>query len=213
MAKDKVVIRPSEIHEFVYCPRLFFFDYFLGRKRGLKERLRLLLGRLYHAFLSIPDRLKGRLVEETLEVDLGKVLIRGRPDAYSLEDGRALVVERKSSRPPRRGVWSSDSAQALTYAFMLARLHGVDVEARVEYPTKTAGTRLDEEKINWIIRIIDDIVLVKAYGIVPKALKSPRKCNKCPFREICKALDDGLDVDVYEPGEWLAGRIVDESFK
>ncbi len=213
MASGKIVVRPSEIHEFVYCPRLFFFDYYLGRERRLGERLRLLLGRLYHALLGLPDRIRGRLVEDTLEVDLGKVVIRGRPDAYSLGDDRALVVERKSSKPPRRGVWSSDSAQALTYAFMLARLHGVEVEASVEYPTRKARTRLDEEKINLIMKIIDDIVLVKAYGIVPKALRSPGKCGRCPFRDICEALDRGLDVEVYEPGDWLEGRVVDESFE
>ncbi len=213
MPGEKIVVRPSEIHEFVYCPRLFFFDTHLGRERTLRERLRLLLGRLYHALLGLPDRLRGRIVEETLEVDLGRVIIRGRPDAYSIEDGLARVVERKSSRPPRRGVWSSDSAQALTYAFMLARLHGVEAEASVEYPTRRARARLDEEKVYYILRLIDDIVLVKAYGIVPKALRSPGKCARCPFREVCEALDEDLDVDVYEPGEWLEGKVVDESFE
>jgi len=211
----RIVVTPSEVHEFAYCPRLYFFNVHVGRERGLRERLRLLLGRLYHAIFSLRDRAAGRSVEESIEVELGGgVVVRGRPDAFSVEDGRVLVVERKSSRPPRSGAWMSDAAQASVYAFMLTMIYGArEARIRVEYPGASRETVLDPERVALVSRLIDDIVAVKVHGIVPWAARSERKCSRCPFRRECEILDEvDVDGELYEPGSWLAGLVVDRGF-
>ncbi len=218
MEREKIItVYPSEIHEYVYCPRMLFFTHYIGRRRTLRERIRLLLGRLFHLFKSIPDRMRGYHLEEGLQVELGGgVRLRGRPDSYTVDNGEALVIERKSGRGPRRGAWLSDSSQAAAYGFMISRRFQVArTRLRVEYLAGARESLLDEDKIAQILRIVDEIVLVKRWGIVPYANRTKAKCGKCPFKNLCLEVDEMLAVegDLYEPGEWLAGRHVDESFQ
>jgi len=215
VGRRRVIVTPSEVHEFAYCPRLYFFSVHVGRERSLRERLRLLVGRIYHLVFSLRDRAAGRSVEESIEVELGGgVVVRGRPDAYSVEDDRLLVVERKSSRPPRRGAWLSDAAQASVYALMLSVLYGArEARIRVEYPGASRETVLDSDRVALVSRLIDDLVLVKVHGVVPWAARSARKCSRCPFRRECELLDsERVEGELYEPGSWLAGLTVDRGF-
>lgn len=213
-ARGKITVYPSEIHEYAYCPRYYFFKAHLGRRLGIRERLRLLLGRLFHAVKGVPDRLHGRVVEERIEVEVGSnIVLRGRPDSYEVRGGEILVIERKSGRGPSRGVWISDSAQASAYAFMLARLLGArSASIRIEYLHGGRTARLDEGKVSTLLRLIDEIVLVREHGVVPHAKRSPGKCVKCPFKDVCDQLDEGLGEAIEEPGVWLEGAHVDESF-
>lgn len=214
----RIVIYPSEIHEYTYCPRYYFFHKHLGRRITLRERLRLLLGSLFHLAKGLPDRLRGRILEDRIEVQVSpRVYLRGRPDSYEVRGDEVLVIERKSGRGPSRGVWVSDSAQASAYAFMLTRLLGArNAAIRIEYLHKSRSSILDEDKVAMLIRLIDDIILVREHGILPYAKRSPGRCSRCPFRDICYQLDQGLEDlggELYEPGDWLEGKNVDETFK
>ena len=215
MEGRRITVYPSELHEYAYCPRYYFFHVHIGRKLTLKARFRMLLGRLFHWSKSIPDRLKGRRVEDTIEVAIGSgIVLRGRPDSYEVGDEGVLVIERKSGRGPRKGVWVSDSSQASAYAFMLARLLGVaNARIKVEYATKSRSSSLDEDKITRLLKIIDEIILVREYGIVPYPKRSSRKCAKCPFKDICEEIDHEKIEDLYEPGAWLKEIDIDETFK
>jgi len=208
----RLTIYPSEIHEFVYCPRLYFFERYLGRERSLRERVRLFLGTLFHFVKAIPDRARGHKVEERIEVEVGGVRLRGRPDAYHVEEDKVTIIERKSSKAPRRGVWLNDSAQAVAYGFMITRLESArSVRIRIEYPTTARESELDSDKVSFILRLLDDIVLVKKYGIVPAAKPSKKKCARCPFRAECDLLEREKPEEIFEPGSWLDG-FVDESY-
>jgi len=203
------VVRPSEIHSYVYCPRQFFFSHYMGRAPGLFERLRLLLGSLYHAVAGFIDKMRGYSVEEPITVDLGRVVMRGRPDSYMIgDDGTAVIIERKSGRGPRRGAWASDVLQAAAYAFMVLR-RGMASKARlrIEYLGGGGATYdLEYEHVSLVLKAVEDIVYVKAYGVLPAANRSEAKCRACPFRRECYLLDEGLDDiegDLVETGEWV----------
>ncbi len=216
--KRRITVYPSELHEYVYCPRYYFFDIHLGRKLTVREKIRLILGKLFHLIKGIPDRFKGRHVEETIEVTIGSgIVLRGRPDSYEVREGEVLVIERKSGRGPRRGVWISDSAQASAYAFMLARLMDMPrARIRIEYATKSRSSILNEDKVARLLHLIDEIILVREYGIVPYAKRSPGRCRRCPFKDICEALDTDVEVrnlEIYEPGKWLEKTDIDETFE
>ncbi len=213
----KIIVYPSELHEYTYCPRYYFFHVHMGRRLTIKEKVRLLLGRIYHGIKGIPDRVRGRILEDRIEVTVGSnIVLRGRPDSYEVKGDEILVIERKSGKGPSKGVWVSDSAQASAYAFMLARLLGVkNASIRIEYLYRSRASRLDEEKVTMLLRLIDEIVMVREHGILPYAKRSPRKCAKCPFRDACFQLDveeEEVGGELYEPGSWLEGIHIDESF-
>ena len=132
--------------------------------------------------------------------------IRGRTDAIKRGPDRVVVVERKSSSPPARGVWVSDALQAAAYALAL-RAEGVGqpMEIDIVYPGSTRRLALSTELASMVARAIDDLVLVKEHGVVPAA-KRGRRCERCPYREPCELMDQRLYADgLFEPGEWLKG--------
>ena len=211
--ESKITIYPSELHTFAYCPRLYFFNIYTPVERPLTQRIRLLLGRVYHYLKGLLASRKGYRVEQTVSTELGSILLRGRPDAYREDDSSVEIVERKSGRGPREGVWLSDMLQVTAYGVMLkgSRDH---VVLKVEYRTGTRQSVLDSDKVAYLYKALDDIVLVKKYGIVPYANRSPKRCSKCPYREICEELDKQLyDEDLYEPGAFVAEKGVDKSFR
>ncbi len=206
------VVLPSRARSFTYCPRRYFFEAHLGREPSPLERLRMLLGTLYHYMLGLADRLlRGRSVEEPVRARLGGYLIVGRPDAYEVRGGTLRVVERKSGSAPRRGVWLSDMVQAVLYVVALLR-SGVDAERGVvELSYARGGSRVfevNEDHVSIALRVIEDMSLAEE-GVVPAALPSPGKCASCPFRLECEELDRQLAPppggELYEPGSWLAG--------
>ncbi|MEB3806892.1 MAG: CRISPR-associated protein Cas4 [Desulfurococcales archaeon] len=213
----RIIVYPSELHEYAYCPRFYFFSVHMGRSFTLAERIRLWIGRMLHWIKGLPDRAKGRILEERIEVEVGSnIVLRGRPDSYEVRGDDLVVIERKSGRGPSKGVWVSDSAQASAYAFMLTRLlNAKNALIKIEYLSRSRSSTLDEEKVSRLLKLIDEVVLVREHGIVPYAKRSARKCAKCPFRELCYKLDEGLeglDAELYEPGRWLAEVPIDDSF-
>lgn len=205
------IILPSKARSFTYCPRRYFFEAHVGREPSPRERLRMLLGTLYHALVGVIDKLlRGRRVEEPVRARLGSYLIVGRPDSYEISDGTLRVIERKSGRAPRRGVWLSDMVQAVIYVVALLR-SGVDAyRGVVELSYAHGGTRIfqvDEDQISIALRVLHDMAMADE-GVVPAALPSPGKCAICPFRVECEALDRELGPpdggELYEPGAWLS---------
>ena len=205
---ERITIYPSEIHEYAYCPRLYFFHINLPRERSMREKLRLLLGRIFHLVKSVPDRLRGMRVEEVNEATVGRIRLRGRPDSYTMEDGVLRVVERKSGRKPLRGAWISDVMQATAYTLILSRGSAREAILEIQYRDGVRVLKVNDDMINNLVRILDEIALVKAHGIVPAALRGERKCSICPYREECWGMDEGLDYELYEPGHWLSRRRV-----
>ncbi|MCE4628296.1 MAG: CRISPR-associated protein Cas4 [Desulfurococcales archaeon] len=212
--EEEIVVFPSEIHSFAYCPRKYFFQLYLEARPGLQQRVRMFLGTIYHAIKAFFSRRRGYMVESRVERKLGNIVIRGRPDAYRVgEDGVVEIVERKSGRGPRRGVWISDMLQVSAYGLVLSR-EGERVLLRVEYRSGSRVSELDTSKVAFLLDVIRDLVLVKRHGIVPAASRSEAKCSKCPFREVCEELDKVLwSKDLYEPGRKIVEARVDTSFR
>ncbi|MGC9071112.1 MAG: Dna2/Cas4 domain-containing protein [Acidilobus sp.] len=196
------------MHTYAYCPRLSFFETYVGRRRGLLERLRLLLGRLYHAAFLLRDLFRKARREERLSVEVASgVVLRGRADALHIGESSVRVIERKSTRAPRHGAWVSDVLQASAYGFIMLKRGFSDVLIEIRYPTTSRIFRMDRRIMSALLMAIDDLVLIKRYGIVPSPKRGPR-CYKCPFREVCFKLDEELtpeEGELYEPGSWLTG--------
>ncbi|MCE4609858.1 MAG: CRISPR-associated protein Cas4 [Desulfurococcales archaeon] len=213
--EDLITIFPSEIHTFAYCPRKYFFSIHIPYKHPLSARVRMFMGTIFHLIKGFFSKRKGYSVEEKIEYRVGNVKLRGRPDAYRVTGNSIEIIERKSGKGPRKGVWLSDSLQATAYGLMLRR-NNERVVLRIEYRTAKRISELDSEKIGLLFRVIDDIVLVKKYGIVPYGDRRPAKCSKCPFKELCEALerfeqDIGIE-NMYQPGEYIKEKRIDLSF-
>ncbi len=206
--KDKAIIHPSELHSYFYCPRVYFFETHMKKKRGFLKRIRLLLGSIFHYTFRLRDIIKHYSYEIPVETDLGNVIIRGRPDAFKIEENSAYIIERKSSKPPYKGAWISDIMQAAAYGVILIREKDLkNAKIEIRYPNKSRVFDLNSELTSMLFKALDEMILIKYYNILPYA-KRGNRCNKCPYRNECFSLDDELENyinDLIEPGKWVEG--------
>ena len=112
----------------------------------------------------------------------------GMCDKIEIMDGKYYPVTLKSSNPPIRGVWDQDALELVAHAILLED----------EFETEVYVGFVDYEKIGDRRPVVMDVNLRKALFEVirevkeiienkklPKIRKSPKKCEKCEYNNIC----------------------------
>ncbi|MEB3756498.1 MAG: CRISPR-associated protein Cas4 [Desulfurococcales archaeon] len=190
MEKEKITFTPTEIKTFFYCPRLYFFELYLRKKPPVERRIRMVLGSFYHMMKKYISLLKGREAEKTVSAELGNYILTGRMDALEVREQEVVIHEYKSGKGPREGAWLSDYMQALTYAFINIRKGSNRVRIELHYRAKTVNFGIDSESVELLLRALSDMYLIKKHGILPDPNPTPRKCIKCPYREVCEKISE-----------------------
>ncbi len=206
--KTKTIVRPSELRTYAYCPRLYFFETHIALKRGFREKLRLALGRVSHIVIEFIARIRGYNVEEPMEADLGKVLLKGRPDYYKVIHGRAIVFEIKTSRGPSKGIWLGDALQAIAYATILLKRGAREAVIALDYRGSRRILRVSGDHVAMLFKTIDEVRLVKEWGVIPFPDRGLYKCLRCRYAGICYAIDRDVPEGLEEPGSWVKGSKV-----
>jgi len=172
-------VRPSDLRTMAFCPRLLFFEMHLEKEISLRQRLRMLLGKMWHAIMEL------LLVQER------EVVIEGEIDGFEIS-GRAdglkdeAVIELKSGRAPSDGVWYGDFLQALSYAVLLHKNKII-----VKYRDKEVSMDINEAHKDELVEALRKLSLI-ADGYLPPP-KRNKWCSKCPYKELCEELGDEWD--------------------
>jgi len=198
---NKIYVTPSRLHQFVFCPRQVFFDHYLKVKKPLRQRIRMWIGKLLHFFHHIFrfGYEKERLLHVEIE-DMGIVLV-GKPDAFKVDP--PVVEEFKSTMMPKVpnkwGVlaWESDMVQALAYAYMIRRLHGVSPNILIRYIDGVTMLEFNDQMEAILMHYLEEYRKMVEYKLFPDVARN-RRCNRCRYRELCDTID-------YEVGESEAG--------
>lgn len=114
--------------------------------------------------------------------------IIGICDKIEIVDGKYYPVLLKSSKPPLKGVWDQDAIELVANAILIEE----------EFSTDVYVGFVDYEKIGDRRPVVMDVDLRKSYFNVlrevkeiienknmPTVRKSPKKCEKCEYKEIC----------------------------
>lgn len=190
-ASNELIITPSEVRLFTYCPRLVFYETHLPIKRGLMRRLRLLLGKLYHLLIEALLLIKVRGdVEKLIESRIGGFILRGKPDIYRENSDHIEVIEIKSSKSPQRGVWFTDKMQLASYVLLLTTKTGKPVKAKILYRDRSEEVKISPNDIATLFKVFEGIVYIKKYGLFPPSTKNKYKCMKCEYAQLCSIVDD-----------------------
>lgn len=109
-------------------------------------------------------------------------------DKIEIVDGKYYPILIKSGRPPLKGVWNQDAIELVAYAILIEEEFKADVYVGF----------VDYEKIGDRRPVVMDVDLRKAYFDIirevkeiienkkmPNVKKSPKKCEKCEYRDIC----------------------------
>jgi len=192
---EEVVILPSKLHQFAFCPRQIWLDYWLQAKKPLRQRLRMFLGKVAHWIHHIFR--VGYTKEQLLEVEIPELGVKlvGKPDAYRVDADTVVVEEFKSYRKPgapnRWGlpVWESDLVQALAYAYMLSRIHSKRILITVRYIDSSVTFEYSKELELVLMQYIEQYKRMVELGTILPEARRDRRCNKCVYKEICDRVD------------------------
>lgn len=112
----------------------------------------------------------------------------GMCDKIEIIDGNYYPVLIKSGKPPVKGVWDSDAIELVSHAILIEE----------EFETDVYVGFVDYEKIGDRRPVVMDVNLRKAFfdtirevreiienKKMPNVKKSPKKCDKCEYQEIC----------------------------
>jgi CRISP-associated protein Cas1 len=184
------------VNEFVYCPRLFFYEWVEG---VFAESADTLEGSAQHKRVDKPGRglpapeqigdeeLKTRAI--TLSSEIHR--LTAKMDLLEVEDGAVRPVDYKHGRP-REGpngieLWPSDRVQLAVQALIL-RENGYRCDEGLVYYATTkqrARVQFTDEVLTEALRAATDAWELARRGEIPLPLVDSPKCPGCSLVGIC----------------------------
>ncbi len=190
---DRISITPSDIIEYLYCPRYIYFMYVLAIPQHEELYYKAMKGREIHEKKkrTNTDYLRKRLgvIEKKSDVYLTGKHLRGIIDEILfLKDGTASPLDYKFAVYNER-VYKTLQTQAHCYAKLITENYGKKVNTAylvyirsknklVEIPITEKGLANVEKYISEIVEIIDG-------NKFPKATSAKSKCLTCTYRNLC----------------------------
>jgi CRISPR-associated protein Cas1 len=184
------------VNEYVYCPRLFYYEWVEG---VFRESADTLAGKAVHQRVDRPGKAlpeAGEMGEErihstsvTLSSDEHRVI--ARIDLVQAEGGVVTPVDYKRGEPRRTEegleLWPADRIQLAIQGLVL-RAHGYRCEEGVVYYAATkqrVRVPFDDELIRETLRAIEGAWGAAAAGVIPPPLEDSPKCPGCSLVGIC----------------------------
>jgi len=188
-----VSVTPSQIIEYLYCPRYTYFEYVLGIPQHEDKYYKVVKGREIHddKLNQNKDYIRKRIgvVKKYTDVYFSETRIRGEVDeVLLLNDGTMAPLDYKFTEYKDR-IFNTYKIQSYCYAIMIEKTfdrvvnRGYIVFTRSKNLIKEIDIPLDKKEI--IYQIVDNILLIIEDNMYPKATKYKKQCPDCSYRNIC----------------------------
>ncbi len=182
------------VNEFVYCPRLFFYEWVEGIFRETADTVE---GAVQHRRVDkeggelppaeeLPDDLKTQAITLSSE----RLRVIAKMDLVQVEDGHARPIDYKHGRPrtpTAAGLWPADRAQIAVQAMVL-RENGYRCDEGIVYYRKTnqrVRVAFDEELIQEAEVADANAWKTARQRLIPPPLVDSPKCPGCSLDGIC----------------------------
>ncbi len=204
------------LNEFVYCPRLFYYEHVEGVFAHNRETVE---GTIRHSrvdtgsgaltnadALTDDDKIHARSV--TLSSD--SVGLIAKMDLIEVADGSVVPVDYKRGSPRTVAdgtldVWDADKVQLAAQAIVL-RDNGYTCDEAVLYYAMTkqrVRIVIDDATVHWAIAKLHQAREASASSMIPPPLEDSPKCPRCSLVGIClpdetrmvRLLDDALPAE------------------
>lgn len=189
------LLTPSEIIEYLYCPRFIYFMTVLDIPQREEKRFKVQKGRSVHEEKSRinKDYLRKKIgvtaKEQEVYLSNEEIHLKGIVDeVLTLTDGTMAPLDYKFAEYSER-LFSTYKYQSLCYALLIEANYGKKVKKGFIVYTRSNNklveiefTDSDKEKLN---QIITEMVLIIHKGFFPKKTKSRARCSDCTYRNIC----------------------------
>lgn len=191
----EVYITPSEVIEYLFCPRFIFYMHCLCIPQHEEQRYKVIRGRTLH-------KEKERINREYLRKKLGCVQkdtsvylaseryhLKGIIDeVLSLKDGTLAPLDYKFAEYKDK-VFKTYKYQSILYAILIKENYQQEVKQgyicyiRSKHLIKELNFK--QQDFDEAVKIIDEILEIIQKGYYPKKTEYMAKCIDCCYRNIC----------------------------
>lgn len=195
MEENVISITPSEVMEYLYCPRFIYFMSYLKISQHEKNRFKVIMGREVHKtkaninknYLRKKIGVKEKLLEQKLYSK--KYKIHGIVDeVLFLEDGTAAPLDYKFAKYKER-TFSTHKYQAIMYGMLIEDNYNIKVNKAFLIYVRSRNLLkeipINKETYQNVKTIIEEIINIIDKGYFPKRTKYKRRCSDCTYRNIC----------------------------
>ncbi len=186
-------ITPSEIIQYLYCPRFIYFEKVLAIPQFEEKSYKAMRGRHLHDDKKRMNkdylRKKLNVKKKYQEQYLTNNLLRGLVDEVLIfEDGTAAPLDYKFAEYKDK-VFNTYKTQLACYAWLIEDNFKHKVERGFLVYTRSKSriieVELEESFINDIKEKAADIVRIIDRNYFPKATRYKKRCIECTYRNIC----------------------------
>lgn len=189
-----VLITPSDIIEYNYCPRFIYFIYAAGAPQFEKRRYKVQRGRDIHDIRQerntqyLWKKIGCTNRESSVYLSSGKLHLRGIVDeVLTLADGTMAPMDYKFAEF-KDGVYKTHRFQSVCYALLIRENYGKPVNKGFLLYTRSNTfkeipvTEKDEKELE---SIIGKMLAIIEEGYFPPGTGAKVRCFDCTYRNIC----------------------------
>jgi CRISPR-associated protein Cas1 len=199
------------LNEYVYCPRLFYYEYveslFVHNRETVEGELRHSKLDAGNGSLPAAEELPEaeRLHSRSVMLSSDRLQLIAKMDLVEAEGDLVTPVDYKRGRPRETGdggitAWDPDRVQLAAQALVL-RDNGYRCEEAVVYYVATkqrVRIAVNDELIAWTLEQLAQARAVAAGGRIPPPLVDSPKCPRCSLVGICLP-DETVALKIHEP--------------
>jgi len=184
---------PSQIIEYLYCPRYTYFEYVLRIPQNEDKFYKVERGREVHneKLERNKDYLRKKIgvQEKWLDQYLGIEGLRGKVDeVLKLEDGSFAPLDYKFAQWKDK-VYETYKQQLFCYAVLIEENFDTKVKkgflVYTRSKNKVITINIPEEAKTEIKNSMDEMLHIIQKNTFPKATKFKKRCLNCTYRNIC----------------------------
>ncbi len=192
---SRVSITPSEVIEYMYCPRFIYFMLYLKIPQKEESRYKVQKGRRVHerkrkinkGYLRKKLGVEKKLIDQKLSSQ--EYGIHGIIDEILfLKDGTAASLDYKFAKYKKR-LFNTYKYQAIMYSMLIKDNYNLDVNRAFLVYTRSKNKLVEidikQDDFDEIATVLEEINKVIAKGYYPKATSYKRRCRDCCYRNIC----------------------------
>ncbi len=188
-------ITPTEVMEYLYCPRFIYFMNNLLIPQNEEQRYKVMIGRNVH-------KLKSKINKEYLRKTIGvkdklidvylssqKYGIRGIVDEIlTLNDNTMAPLDYKFAKYENK-IFNTLKYQSVLYAILIEENFNLPVNrgfiCYIRSNNRLVEVDITEQDKVKVLNIIEEMFKIIELGYFPKRTKYKNKCIDCCYRNIC----------------------------
>ncbi len=188
-----ISITPSNIIEYLYCPRYIYYMHVLAIPQHEENYIKAMKGREIHERKTKQniDYLRKRIgvIDKKINVYLAHNHLRGVVDeVLFLDDGTAAPLDYKFAVYDET-VYKTYRTQLHCYAYLIKHNFNVEVKrgylVYVRSKNKLITEEINEKIFGKIEEYVSEILEIIDGNKFPRATKYKTKCATCTYRNIC----------------------------